>query len=296
MLLPHLRSDAVLRETFFRKLKLYFYAAAGLGQRFWDELRDLAHRRVRRRTADRHRLRRNRDRALRVDDRWRGRRSGMIGLPCPGMELKLAPAGTKKEARVRGPNITPGYWGDEAMTRAAFDEEGFYRLGDAMDFVDPADPRQGTDVQRTPGRGLQAVNRHLGQRRPAAIEDPDAGRRSTRRTSSSRGTTESLPRRMVFPNIARCRELAGSASPDAPASEILRHPAVVSRFQSDLRRSRASGHRQLDVRFARGAARRAARHSMRARSPTKARSTRRRCCAIAQRSSMTSTRLPRLRT
>ena len=66
MLLPHLRSDAVLRETFFSELKLLFYAAAGLGQRFWDELRDLADRGVRRRAADHDRLRRHRDRALRA--------------------------------------------------------------------------------------------------------------------------------------------------------------------------------------------------------------------------------------
>src|SRR6185503_4913010 len=69
--------------------------------------------------------------------------AGMVGLPAPAMELKLAPVGEKLEARVRGPNVTPGYYRDEAMTRAAFDEEGFYRLGDAMTFVDPADPAKG---------------------------------------------------------------------------------------------------------------------------------------------------------
>ena len=58
------------------------------------------------------------------------------------MELKLAPAGEKLEARVRGPNITPGYCQDEALTRAAFDEEGFYRLGDAMRFVDSGRSRR----------------------------------------------------------------------------------------------------------------------------------------------------------
>ena len=73
-----------------------------------------------------------------------GRRwAGFVGFPAPGMELKLAPVGEKIEARVRGPNITPGYWRDEALTRAAFDEEGFYRMGDAMRFVGPGRSKEG---------------------------------------------------------------------------------------------------------------------------------------------------------
>ena len=66
-----------------------------------------------------------------------------MGLPVPGLEFKLTPVGGKREARVKGPNVTPGYWGDEALTRAAFDEEGYYKTGDAMEFVDPADPGKG---------------------------------------------------------------------------------------------------------------------------------------------------------
>jgi feruloyl-CoA synthase len=143
MLLPHLRSDAVLRETFFKKLKLYFYAAAGLGQRFWDELRDLAIDACGEELLIVTGFGATETAPFALTTGGYGAVSGMIGLPCPGMELKLAPAGSKKEARVRGPNITPGYWGDEAMTQAAFDEEGFYKLGDAMDFVDPADPNKG---------------------------------------------------------------------------------------------------------------------------------------------------------
>ena len=70
-------------------------------------------------------------------------RSGMVGLPLPGVELKLVPNAGKLEARVRGPNITPGYWKQPDLTKAAFDEEGFYKLGDALKFVDAADPSLG---------------------------------------------------------------------------------------------------------------------------------------------------------
>jgi feruloyl-CoA synthase len=70
-------------------------------------------------------------------------RAGMIGIPAPGMEVKLVPNEGKLEARVRGPNITPGYWRQGELTRAAFDEEGFYKLGDAMLFVDESKPELG---------------------------------------------------------------------------------------------------------------------------------------------------------
>ncbi|HEX4462096.1 MAG TPA: feruloyl-CoA synthase, partial [Polyangia bacterium] len=69
--------------------------------------------------------------------------AGNIGLPVPGVELKLAPVGGKLEARVRGPNITPGYWRAVDLSRAAFDDEGYYRTGDAIRWHDPADPRRG---------------------------------------------------------------------------------------------------------------------------------------------------------
>jgi feruloyl-CoA synthase len=66
-----------------------------------------------------------------------------VGLPVPGVELKLVPVGDKVEARLRGPNITPGFWQDPDLTRASFDEEGFYRLGDAVRPADATDPLKG---------------------------------------------------------------------------------------------------------------------------------------------------------
>lgn len=70
-------------------------------------------------------------------------RSGLIGNPGPGTELKLVPAAGKMEVRVRGAGVTPGYHGRDDLTRAAFDDEGFYRIGDAMRLADPADPARG---------------------------------------------------------------------------------------------------------------------------------------------------------
>ena len=72
-----------------------------------------------------------------------GASAGFLGFPVPGLEFKLAPVGEKLEGRVRGPNVTPGYWRDDGLTSAAFDAEGFYRLGDAMRFLDADDPARG---------------------------------------------------------------------------------------------------------------------------------------------------------
>jgi feruloyl-CoA synthase len=70
-------------------------------------------------------------------------KAGMVGTPVPGCELKLLPNGDKLELRMRGPNITPGYWREPKLTEAAFDEEGFYRLGDAVRWVDESQPERG---------------------------------------------------------------------------------------------------------------------------------------------------------
>jgi feruloyl-CoA synthase len=231
MLLPHLRNDGVLRETFFRKLKLYFYAAAGLGQRFWDELRNLAIDACGEELLIVTGFGATETAPFALTTGGVGAVSGMIGLPCPGMELKLAPVGAKKEARVRGPNITPGYWGDEAMTRAAFDEEGFYRLGDAMDFVDPSDPNRGLafdgrlaeDFKLSTGTWVS-----VGPLRSKILMQAAGLAQDVVIAGHDREFAAAL----VFPNIARCRELAGNPSPDTPATDVLRHPAVKSRFQA----------------------------------------------------------------
>ena len=70
-------------------------------------------------------------------------RAGVIGLPVAGCDLKLVPTAGKFEVRVKGPHVTPGYFGRDDLTAAAFDDEGFYRIGDAVALADPADPAKG---------------------------------------------------------------------------------------------------------------------------------------------------------
>ena len=142
LLLPYLESDAALRASFFRDLEVVCYAGAALPQNLWERFERLA-------VAERG--------GVAMVSAWGAtetapgvalvhfpiERAGVIGLPAPGCELKLVPSGGKLEARVRGPNVTPGYYGRDDLTRAAFDEEGFYKIGDALKFADPADPARG---------------------------------------------------------------------------------------------------------------------------------------------------------
>jgi feruloyl-CoA synthase len=143
LLLPFLEQDAELRRSFFRDLDMLFYAAAALPQNLWERLEAMA---VTEKGGE-----------LAMISSWGStetapsaaavhypiERAGVIGLPNPGCELKLVPAAGKLEVRVRGPHVTPGYFRREDLTRAAFDEEGFYRIGDAMKFADPAAPEKG---------------------------------------------------------------------------------------------------------------------------------------------------------
>ncbi len=143
MLVQRMRSDETLRRTFFSKVQVLFYAAAGLSQHIWDELQELAVAACGEKILMMTGLGATESAPAALFTGIEGAASGLIGLPLPGVELKLAPVGEKMEARFRGPLITPGFWRDEGLTRASFDEEGFYRMGDAVKFADPADRLRG---------------------------------------------------------------------------------------------------------------------------------------------------------
>ncbi len=138
-----LDSDPQLAEKFFSRVKMLFYAAASLSQPIWDSLHRIAERTVGERILMITGLGMTETAPFAICANWEAGRSGGIGHPAPGTELRLAPVADKLEVRYRGPNVTPGYWRQEALTRDAFDEDGFYRSGDAARFIDPADPQRG---------------------------------------------------------------------------------------------------------------------------------------------------------
>jgi feruloyl-CoA synthase len=143
LLVPVLRADAEFRGHFFSRLKMLFCAAAALRQEVAEALERAALETSGERVPFVTGLGATESAPFALcagDSAFTG---GRIGVPAPGVELKLAPVGGKYEGRLRGPNITPGYWRDPELTGAAFDEEGFYCLGDALGFVDPGDPAKG---------------------------------------------------------------------------------------------------------------------------------------------------------
>jgi feruloyl-CoA synthase len=143
LLLPFLEKDAELRRNFFRDLDVLFYAAAALPQNLWERLQKLSKEEKNTNLAMLSAWGSTETAPLATSVHFHMERAGVIGLPVAGCELKLVPAAGKLEVRVRGPNVTPGYYKRPDLTKAAFDEEGFYRIGDAVRFADPADPAKG---------------------------------------------------------------------------------------------------------------------------------------------------------
>src|SRR5260221_14179150 len=141
--MPSGRKDAALRGILLRNLDLRVYAGASLPQNLWERMQALAlaERGVRLPLISAWGSTETAPMATGVH--YAVDRAGIIGLPVPGCELKLVPSGGKLEARVKGPNVTPGYWGRDDLTKAAFDDEGYYRIGDALKFADPARPERG---------------------------------------------------------------------------------------------------------------------------------------------------------
>jgi len=142
-LLPHLEHDEALARSFFARLRFIFYAGAALPQDLWTRLDAAAVRTTGERIPLTSSWGMTETAPLATAAHFLTDRSGMIGVPAPGVDIKLVPAGAKLEVRVRGPNVTPGYWRRPDLTAAAFDAEGFYRPGDAVRFADPADPGKG---------------------------------------------------------------------------------------------------------------------------------------------------------
>ena len=143
LLVPYLEKDAELRRNFFKDLDVLFYAAAALPQNLWDRLQALAKKENKAKVLMLSAWGSTETSPLATSVHFPMERAGVIGLPVAGCELKLVPAAGKLEVRVRGPHVTPGYYKRPDLTRAAFDEEGFYRIGDAVKLADPADPSRG---------------------------------------------------------------------------------------------------------------------------------------------------------
>jgi feruloyl-CoA synthase len=231
MLATVLESDDALARKFFARLSLLSYGGATLSDDLYLRMQALAVKYTGQRIVFFTGWGSTETAPTATSTYWETERVGLIGLPHPGVELKLVPAGPKYEARLRGVIVTPGYHRQPELTRAAFDEEGFYKIGDAATFVNPDDPAQGLIFA---GRVVEDFKLesgtfvHVGPLRVAAI----AAASPVIQDALVAGQDKPYIALLAWPNLQACRQLAGQ--PDATLDELMRHPAVRQRVREGL--------------------------------------------------------------
>jgi len=233
MLLEHLRVDSELRTNFFSRLNLLFFAAAGLSQHAWDELQEIAFETCGEEILVVTGLGATESAPFALSTGVEGSASGRIGLPVPGVELKLAPIAEKTEARLRGPSITPGFWRRPDLDAVALDEEGFYRMGDAVKLVDPSDPQKGfffdgrlnEDFKLSSGTWVrvgslrQRIIAHFGSiLRDVVLAGPD----------------RDYVTAMFFASVEACRKLCPGLPANVQIAEITGRAEILRAFQERL--------------------------------------------------------------
>jgi feruloyl-CoA synthase len=135
--------DEALRRRLFARVRAFMFAGAGLSQAVWDQLDRLGERTVGERIPVYTGLGMTETSPSCTFALGTEVRSGDIGLPVPGVEVKVAAVDGKHEVRFRGPNVMSEYWRAVEETMEAFDSEGFYKTGDAVRFRDATDPTRG---------------------------------------------------------------------------------------------------------------------------------------------------------
>ncbi len=138
-----MKTDAQLRKTLLSRVKMFFYAGAGLAQNVWDALHEMQEAEIGERVVMATSMGMTESSPFALFITSHKVKAGYIGVPTPGLTLKLVPMNGKTELRYKGPNITPGYWQSPEATAEAFDDEGFFCTGDAVLWIDENDPHQG---------------------------------------------------------------------------------------------------------------------------------------------------------
>jgi len=237
VLLPYLEQDAALRDHFFSRLQMVFYAGAALPPDLWQRLEDVSIAATGKRVAMVSAWGSTETAPLATGVYWPIESAGVIGLPAPGVEIKMVPNGGKMELRVKGPNVTPGYLRRDDLTAEAFDEDGFYCIGDAGRWADDADPRRGIvfdgrvveDFKLTSGTWV-----HVGGLRVTALAAASPVLQDAVVTGHDRDYIGLL----AWPSLAGCRSVAGRA--DAELAELIEDPNVIARVRESLARHNAA--------------------------------------------------------
>jgi feruloyl-CoA synthase len=232
-----MEKDDALCRSFFRNLSIMAYGGARLPDDLYDRMQALAVKTTGERIVFYTGWGSTETAPTSTGTYWDTERVGLIGLPFPGVELKMVPCGSKYELRLRGINVTPGYFGQPELTRKMFDEESFYCIGDAGIFVDESDPLAGIifagrvveDFKLTTGTFV-----HVGSLRTDAI----AAATPVVHDALVAGQDREFIGLLAWPNLHACRQIVGN--PDATCEEVIRHPEVLACFKRGLESHNAS--------------------------------------------------------
>jgi len=233
-LLPHLEKDEALARAFFKRLRLIFYAGAALPQDLWERLEAVSLRTLGARVPMTSSWGTTETAPLAVAAHYLIERAGNVGVPAPGCEVKLVPAGAKLEIRVRGPNVTPGYWKRPDLTAAAFDADGFYRPGDAMRLADANDPARGLLFDGRLAEDFKLMTGvwvHVGVLRVGVLAAASPALQDAVIAGENRGFVGLL----AWLNPAGCQRLIGAGAPEGLA-ELTRHSAVRAHVRTGIAR------------------------------------------------------------
>lgn len=230
-LATELERDDELAEVFFSRIFSMAYGGAAMGQDIYERIQDVAVRVTGRRITLSAGYGATETAPTASNVHWPNDRMGLIGLPLPGNTFKLTPSGEKMEARVKGVNVTPGYYRNPEKTASAFDEEGFYCLGDAVRFVDPDVPEKGLAFD---GRTAEEFKLLSGTWVSAGTVRINVVAEVGGALSDAVicGLNEQDIRIIGFLNEGYCRRLVGE---DLSLSELILHPKVTDRVIEGVR-------------------------------------------------------------
>ncbi len=237
-LLPRLERDEDFARSFFARLKLIFYAGASLPQDLWERLEAVSVRATGQRVPMTSAWGTTETAPLATSAHFLIERAGVIGVPVPGVDVKLVPSGDKLEIRVRGPNVSPGYWKRPDLTADAFDAEGFYKPGDAVTFADPNDPARGIVFDGRLAEDFKLATGtwvHVGALRVGIL----AACSPALQDAIVAGADREHIALLAWLNTAGCQKLIGETAPTT-LPEIARHPVVRSHVAAALARWNAA--------------------------------------------------------